>query len=122
MGLFDFPSLGPYSERRVDSFRQGDLFVSTVRVPDADAPFETAVGHPDYNEGRLVIVEEYSDIDEAREGHKVWVALMTAEELPTKLTSVSTSRAAGLRDAVRGERWRIMERETLHVECCDDEI
>jgi len=80
-----------YEDRKVAKFERGNLFISTARVTDSTEPYETAVAHPQYNKGELVIVEMYNTKEDAKAGHKKWVKLMTAKKLPKKLNDVSTS-------------------------------
>ena len=67
------------------------LCVSTMEVFDSDRSFETAIAHPDFAQGKWVVVEGYDDIDTAAKGHDKWLAVMTAEKLPGALVDVSTS-------------------------------
>lgn len=105
--MFNFLNMmGDYEFRKVDNYSQGDVEVDTCRVTDSDAPYETAVAHPKYNSGKWVIVETYFSEDAAQEGHNRWVATMTAETLPDKLTDVSSAGVAGLVDLFGGDDWR----------------
>jgi hypothetical protein len=75
-----------YDSRKVGRFDGGNgLFISTARVSDGRQPYETAVRHPDYNEGSLVIVEAYDSMEEAKQGHDRWTDAMTREPLPDVL-------------------------------------
>ena len=80
----------------IGRYEEGDIFVSTAAINDSDDPYETAVAHPYYNDGHLVIVETYSDLKSAKSGHKKWVSIMTRPELPAVLVDVSTAFAAKL--------------------------
>lgn len=80
---------GNYDDRKVARYDEGDLFVSTTLVYEEGGPqYETAIAHPEYNEAAHIIVEIYPDKEAAEKGHKKWVELMTAEELPDELTDV----------------------------------
>jgi hypothetical protein len=68
-----------YEDRKVDCYESDTLLISTARVLDGDKPFETAVEHPDYNEGEMVIVEAYDTEEEAKSGHDRWVHCMTTD-------------------------------------------
>lgn len=76
---------GNYDSRKVarDEFPWG--FISTAYVNDGSKPYETAVEHPDYNAGSMVIVESYDTKVEAKRGHKKWVKRMTGKPLPVIL-------------------------------------
>ncbi len=90
--MFDFLGMrGNYDTRKVARFDEGELLVSTARVTDGSKPFETAVEHPDYNEGKMVIVEAYDDKDSAQSGHDRWVQTMTTTPLPQMLTDCCNS-------------------------------
>jgi|SRR6267142_1078358 len=81
-----FKHVDDYEERCVGRYKKGDLFVSTVRVYDTDIPYETAVAHPDYNGGEIIVVETYHDLPAAQKGYKKWILRM--KQKPTKLFSV----------------------------------
>jgi hypothetical protein len=95
--MFKFLSmLDTYEDRKVARYEQGGLFISTALVNDSDDPYETAVAHPAYNDGEIVIVETYGDLDSAKAGHEKWVSIMTRPELPAKLVDTSTALIAKL--------------------------
>lgn len=117
MGLFDWVGMmSNYEARKVARFEEGDLLISTARVTDSTHPFETAVGHPSYNQGELVIVELYETRADAEAGHARWVKTMTAPKLPASLQDVSTCDVARCLDAVAAAvnkaDWRKMPAET----------
>lgn len=103
MGLFDFLSMADnYESRKVARFEgENGLVVDTVAVIDSDQPYETAVMHPDYNGGKLVIVEMYDTATDAQFGHDRWVARMTADPLPESLRDVSSAEVAALCDTFK---------------------
>lgn len=98
--FFGIDMAGNYDSRKVDRYEDGDLVVSTARVTDSDKPYETAVMHPLYNDGKFVIVELYDTEDEARNGHEHWVRTMTQDELPDELRDVSTASIVSLSKAL----------------------
>jgi len=84
--MFDFMSMvGTHNDRKIDRYEKDGLFIDTCRVNDGKQPYETAVEHPAYNGGNMVIVEAYDTKEEAQEGHDEWVKKMTAPELPAQL-------------------------------------
>jgi hypothetical protein len=90
--MFDFFSMaGTYEERKVALYNEGGLVISTAMVTDGDLDFETAIKHPDYNDGNFVIVEAYDSLSDAHEGHERWVEIMTAEPLPDALRDCQNS-------------------------------
>lgn len=91
---------GNYESRKVARYDSDGLMVSTARVSDGAQPFETAVRHPSYNEGKVVIVEAYDDHASAQAGHNRWVALMTSEALPDKLVDCCNSEIGSLAGAM----------------------
>lgn len=101
-----YSMLGSYNSQKVARFEKGDLFVSTAKVTDSASPYETAVSHPFYNTGRIVIVEQYDTLKEAKIGHKKWVSIMTHPELPAELVDVSTNIFTFLLDVIGDEDWR----------------
>lgn len=92
--LFDFVSMKDYDARKVNRYEDGNLLVDTCAVSDSAQPYETAVAHPAYNDGMIVIVEMYDSIEEAKDGHLRWVKAMTASGLPHSLCDVSTAKIA----------------------------
>ena len=95
--MFEFLSmLGDYEQRKVACYDEDGVFVSTAAVCDGRKPFETAVEHPRYNDGKLVIVECYDTREDAEKGHKLWVRLMTAKRLPTVLTDCTNAEVSQL--------------------------
>jgi len=99
--MFDFFDMaGTHEQRKVDRFERDDLIVDTCSVTDSDDPYETAISHPDYNDGKWVIAETYKTADAAQEGHDKWVQIMTAPEIPAQLVDVSTFAIAELFRAI----------------------
>ena len=93
----------PYEERMVDRYEWDDHFVSTAATEDGGRPYETGIYHDNYNE-HVTVVEEYDTIEEAREGHKKWVKIMTTEPLPDKLIEASRTGIMRLMEIVDPER------------------
>jgi hypothetical protein len=102
-----------YEDRKVGRFDAGWGFISTAYVTDASKPYETAVEHPEYNNGKMVIVETYDTTQEARAGHDRWVETMTSDPLPDRLVDQGLSGIAEMIDAVGGEEWRVRKREKV---------
>jgi len=99
------------TSRQLDCFIEGRTFVSTVEVHDhPPTKFETAVAHPEYNDGSLIIVQEYMTEEQALAGHKRWVKIMTSNELPEQIEDVSSAIAAVGCDICEDENWRIYNR------------
>lgn len=71
--------------REVAHYEQDGIIVDTARVSDGFQPIETAVAHPEYNNGKWVIVAAYDTIEAATSGHDEWARKMTTEPLPDKL-------------------------------------
>ena len=107
--FFDFLGMvGDNEQRKVARWpEKGEWVVDTCRVTDnIENPFETAVQHPCYNDGKIVIVEEYKDIEAAEKGHAKWVDRMSADELPERLVDVSSCGMAKLHDYFGGPGFR----------------
>lgn len=97
-----------YDEREVAVYTAEDTHggVSTVAMPDTDHPYETAIWHPKYNDGKLVIVAEYDTKEEAQAGHASWVEKFKADKLPNPLIDVSSAKVKQVEDlalALMGE-------------------
>ena len=99
--MFNFiDMMGNYDSRMVDRHEEEDLLVSTCRVTDGQKPFETAVAHPEYNDGSMVVVEMYDTEGEAQIGHLNWVKTMTADDLPKELVDCCNAGVGQLAEAV----------------------
>lgn len=62
---------------RIGLFDDGWLYVSTIRCLDTcRQPYETGIRCPEYNDGRIVIVQSYDTEEESRTGHQQWIDLM----------------------------------------------
>ena len=110
MNFFDQPL--PLSQRMVGRHEDGDLLVSTVRVFDTSMPYETAVLHPQYNEGALVIVQTYDSREHAEEGHAHWIKVMTTDPIPDSLQDKSLFWACELQDIIKGTDHRKKEKSS----------
>jgi len=119
--MFNFTNmLASYDVRAIDRYDEGDLFIDTCAVSDSEQPYETAVAHPAYNGGKLVIVEMYDSVELAENGHQQWVEKMTAKTLPDSLRDVSTARIASLGAAMaRNDDWRVHARQEVMEEQCN---
>lgn len=87
--MFDFLNMvDDYNNRKIDRSEFDWGFISTCSVTDSIDPYETAVEHEEYNNGQIIVVETYTTIEEAKEGHLKWLKLM--ENPPEELEDVST--------------------------------
>jgi len=110
MDMFGFASdMGNYEVRKIARFEEGNLFVDTCSVSDGRQNYETAVEHPEYNDGRMVVVEAYDTPEEAQEGHDRWVAKMTQTDLPDQLEDCMNAHISELM-SVFGEHEMIFQR------------
>ena len=82
MSLDFFQDMDNYEERKVANTDIGDITVDTARVSDGRQSYETALAHPEYNEGKWIIVEAYDTKKEARAGPQRWVKNVKADQLP----------------------------------------
>jgi len=69
MGMMD-----DYEDRKIARYddEKTGLMVSTCSVTDSSAGYETAIEHPSYNGGHIIIVEEYTSVEKAKKGHAKW--------------------------------------------------
>jgi hypothetical protein len=97
----------------VDRWEKGELLVSTIKVTDACIqPFETAVAHPDYNDGSCIVVATYPNLEEAAAGHAKWVETLQRElpdiilEVPNNVCGAMMMMMAGIdkREHARKEK------------------
>ena len=90
--------IGNYEDRKVarEHFPSCDAFLSTCRVSDGLKEYETALEHPKYNSGKLIIVESYDTKEEAMEGHLRWQKLIIDNALPETIVDCMNGEAAEL--------------------------
>jgi hypothetical protein len=104
--MFDFLFMQPKPIARFelpDLFgRQGLIIDTCGGMTDSLHLYETAVAHPEYNDGDWVIVESYDTENDSRNGHEKWVKIMTADSLPAELMDVSTAVIANMCEVVGG--------------------
>lgn len=77
-----------HEERVVANYKDelNKVEFDTCRVTDfPNVPFETAIAHPNYNNGKWVIVEAYKTKEEAQAGHDKWVQMYVTNNLPKQL-------------------------------------
>ena len=104
--MFNFlQDMGNYESRKVDRWNSKDKtkMVSTAAVSDGRKPYETAVEHPAYNDGKMVIVECYNTKEEAQAGHDKWLNLMLTNKLPSVLEDCANCEISQLIDAIGGD-------------------
>ena len=102
MGHSWMDMVGNYKTRMVDRYEEGDLVVSTVRVTDGARPFETAIAHPSYDYGELIVVEAYDTKEQGQQGHDRWVKIMTSNKLPDGLADCCYSQIAQFAEKFSG--------------------
>lgn len=118
MDILDFTFMGDnYEERVLARFEaeNREFVVDTAAVTDSDDPYETAVSHLEYDEGRWIVVETYASKDKALVGHEDWVQRMTTEPLPEALRDCSNCILGKFIDILvdPGEDWRLFPRIRL---------
>ena len=86
LNLADIFGMEPLVNRMIDRYETDDLIVGTVS--NEYGYYETAVLDSSYH-GKWIIVEEYEDLERAKDGHKMWVKKMT-ENPPDELEDLST--------------------------------
>lgn len=98
--MFEFLTMmGTYELRKVNHTEIGELVVDTCSVFDGAHPFETGIKHPEYNDGKWIIVQAYDAQAEALAGHAAWVAVMTTEPLPSQLTGCQNAEISQIFDS-----------------------
>jgi hypothetical protein len=77
----------------IGRYSDGNKIVSTIKAPDLKEPFkyETAISHPNYNDGNIIPVEAFVTREEAEAGHEKWVKLMMDDKLPAVVQDKSKS-------------------------------
>ena len=84
-----------YNERAIKQHQSKDFVVDTARVYGTFRPIETAVSHPEYNDGLWIIVQAYDTEEDAVLGHDRWVEVLEAE-LPDELVDCINGEIAQL--------------------------
>lgn len=104
--MFDFFTMDAenYDDRKVARWDSDDelKMVSTVAVSDGREPFETAVMHPAYNDGKMVVVACYSTLEQAQDGHDKWLKLLQADKLPQTLVDCGNAMICQIIDTIGG--------------------
>ena len=103
-----FNDMDNYEERKVARYEKDDIRIDTCYCSDTEKPIETAISHPNYNDGKWIIVDYADTKKEALLKHNKWVKKMTSEKLPEQIKDVSTAGITSLRDLF-GNSWRNME-------------
>ncbi len=102
--LAKLQDMQPYADRKIGRWdsEDGKRCVSTCTVTDGVVEYETAIAHPEFNDGQLVIVGKYETREEAVVGHDEWVKVIN--DLPDELLDVDNSGLlGGPRTFKRGE-------------------
>lgn len=101
--MFEFFSmLGTYEDRKVARYEDGDIVLSTAWVNDSDRPYETALSHPDYHEGKFIVLQVYDLKEEAEDGHAKWEEIVRNGQLPETLEDVGEAEIAEFARACGG--------------------
>lgn len=84
--IFDFLNdIGNYESRKVMREDLPEGFVSTCFVSDGKQPFETAISHKEWDNGKLVIVQAYDTMEEAALAHLEWVEKFKNKDFPDEI-------------------------------------
>ncbi len=113
--MFDFlTGIDDHDKRKVERIEAVDCdgvkyILDTARVTDCPKyPYETAISHPSYDDGKFVILQQYKDKESARLGHFAWADIFSSKELPDTLINCSAGEFAEMFLGVEG---RIVERK-----------
>lgn len=69
--------IGNYDDRLVGNYKCDKYTIDTCKVFDSgNRLYETALEHTDFNNGSWMIVEKYTTIEGAKDGHERWVEYM----------------------------------------------
>lgn len=105
---------GNYEDRLVANYASDDgkLYVDTCAVTDSQHPYETAIAHPSYNNGELIIVEMYDDYESAVTGHHKWLSMVIEDDLPHVIHDVSENNFIVMAEEIFGAdtEWRDRKR------------
>ena len=98
MGMFldMFDMIGNYEERLIGNDKVNGFEVDTVRVTDTGYYAETAIRHPELDDGYWIIVQEYETHEQAEKGHERWVDMLENEKINT-IVCIQTGRTYHIR-------------------------
>ena len=98
--MFNFlQDIDNYDDRCIGRYPpEGDFLVDTAAVSDGRLPYETAIKHPEYNDGNMIIVEAYPNKEGAQAGHEKWIKTMITEPLPEVLVDCKNAELMSLYD------------------------
>lgn len=92
-----FDMMDNYEDRKIDNYQGENFEIDTCRVTDASSPYETAIKHELFNDGKWIVIEEYDTAEEAQQGHDQWVDQLNNTPVDQLvLKDVSTSETAEL--------------------------
>jgi len=112
--MFGFGMVGNYEERKVANNKVKDAEIDTAAVTDSAHPFETAVKHPRFYDGKWIVVEMYDTKEASQAGHDKWVKVFNKKKLPASLRDVSTCSVAKMVDDIsKDKKWRDKSKEEL---------
>lgn len=95
--MFGFDMMGSYESRKVARLDgPNGVMVGTALVTDGEHPYETAVAHPEYKCGEIIIVAAYDSKTDAQDGHDKWVGIMTGDPLPEHIAEIENSEISQL--------------------------
>lgn len=92
-----------YEYRKVGRYEFEEGFLSTCQVGDSKYPYESAISHKKYNNGEIIIIENYNSEKEAKEGHEKWKKMIINNELPSKIEDVGACFLSQIRNALFNE-------------------
>lgn len=102
--MFEFMDMAyNYEQRKVDRYEDEDVTVDTCSVTDGTHIYETAIAHPEYYDGKWIVVEAYDTKEDAQLGHDKWVKTMTEGELPEYLQDCANAEVAQLLEDIDGD-------------------
>jgi len=82
--------------------------LSTARL--SSGKFQTIMEHPEYNDGRPMVVANTDTVLEAERAHNEWAWMVKDDALPDEIYDENESPAAVLADAKFGDDWRVSAR------------
>lgn len=97
--------VGNYESRSVGywcSELDKSCMLSTALVTDGVKPFESAMAHPSYNGGQIIILEAYDTKEQAQAGHEKYLAIAKADGWPDEITERNNSEVGLLLESLDG--------------------
>lgn len=117
--MFDFLKYKDnYDQKKIARDEWDFGYLSTVRVSDGRKPIETALSHPLYNDGNLIIVDCYDTEEEALVGHNAWKEKIVNNNIPDAIVDCCNSELSRVSSEMFEDYNTVFERKKEDKDGC----